>query len=128
MGIEVVARESYDAGDTDYSAQITKMMSANPDCILISVIGETGGPLVRQLRQNGYTGIILNKESFMDSQIEIAGAEASNYIAFANPYVTYVRRRLRHPYMKEFLQRYLDIRPDGQDRLRHRGWDTVMVM
>ncbi|NLD60669.1 MAG: ABC transporter substrate-binding protein [Clostridiales bacterium] len=130
MGIEVVARESYDAGDTDYSAQITKMMSANPDCILISVIGETGGPLVRQLRQNGYTGIILNKESFMDSQIEIAGAEASNYIAFANPYVTYKSvDDCDIPYMKEFLQRYLDaygqmVKTDSA----YRGWDTVMVM
>lgn len=130
LGIDVVARESYDAGDTDFSAQIASMLAANPDCVFISVIGETGGPIVKQLRQNGYTGIIFNKESFMDSQIAIAGPEASNYIAFANPYVTYKSvEDCNIPIMKEFLQRYLDkfgtmVATDSA----YRGWDTVMVM
>ena len=130
IGLEIVAREGYDAGDTDYSAQIAKMLAAEPDCVLISVIGETGGPLVRQLRQAGYTGIIFDKESFMDSQIAIAGEAASNYIAFSNPYVTYPDvESCNIPIMKEYLQRYLDaygemVKTDSA----YRGWDTVMVM
>lgn len=130
LGIDVVARESYDAGDTDFSAQIAKILSAEPDCVFISVIGETGGPLVRQLRQGGYTGIIFNKESFMDSQIEIAGAMNSNYIAFANPYVTYPNvDACSIPIMKEYLENYQAeygemVKTDSA----YRGWDTVMVM
>ena len=130
LGIEVVDRESYSVGDTDYSAQIAKMLSANPDIICICVIGEVGGPLVRQLRLGGYNGIILDKESFMDSQIEIAGAENSNYIAFANPYVTYKSvEDCDIPNMKEYLQLYLDTYGEmvATDSA-YRGWDSMMVL
>jgi len=130
MGLTVVDRESYDAGDTDYSGQIHKMLSANPDIILISVIGETGGPIVRQLRQGGYNGIILDKESFMASQIEIAGAENSNYICFANPYVTYnAVDDCTIEIVKTFLQKYYDkygvmVATDSA----YRGYDAINVL
>ncbi|OHE70559.1 MAG: hypothetical protein A2413_10675 [Treponema sp. RIFOXYC1_FULL_61_9] len=130
IGVKIVAKESYDVGDTDYSAQIQKMLAAKPDGILISVIGETGGPLVKQIRQAGYDGIIFNKESFMDSQIDVAGAEASNYIAFANPYVTYkTPEDCDIPYMADYLKRYKAkygnmVKTDSA----YRGWDTVMAM
>ena len=130
LGIKVVDRESYSVGDTDYSAQIAKMLAAEPDCICICVIGEVGGPLVRQLRLGGYDGIILDKESFMDSQIEIAGKDNSNYIMFSNPYVTYKSvEDCNIPNMKEYLQLYLDtygtmVATDSA----YRGWDSMMVL
>ena len=130
LGIKVVDRESYSVGDTDYSAQIAKMLAAEPDCICICVIGEVGGPLVNQLRLGGYEGIILDKESFMDSQIEIAGKDNSNYIMFSNPYVTYKSvEDCNIPNMKEYLQLYLDtygtmVATDSA----YRGWDSMMVL
>ena len=130
LGVKVVDRESYSVGDTDYSAQIAKMLSYDPDCICICVIGEIGGPLVNQLRLGGYDGIILDKESFMDSQIEIAGKENSNYIMFSNPYVTYKSvDDCDIPNMKEYLQLYLDtygtmVATDSA----YRGWDSMMVL
>ena len=130
IGIEVVDRESYSVGDTDYSAQIAKMLSYEPDCVCICVIGEVGGPLVNQLRLGGYEGIILDKESFMDSQIEIAGKENSNYIAFSNPYVTYKSvDDCDIPNMKEYLQLYLDTYGEmvATDSA-YRGWDSMMVL
>ncbi|MEG1384678.1 MAG: ABC transporter substrate-binding protein [Oscillospiraceae bacterium] len=128
--IEVVAREQFEATDTDYSAQIAKILAAEPDCVYIAVIGDVGGPMIKQLRQNGYKGIIFDKESFMASQIEIAGAEASNYIAFANPYVTYKTvEECDIPIVKEYLQRYQDeygkmVETDSA----YRGWDGMMVI
>ncbi len=130
LGVNVVSMESYDVGDTDFSAQIQKMLAAKPDGILISVIGEAGGPLVKQIRQAGYKGIIFNKESFMDSQIEVAGTAASNYIAFANPYVTYrTPEDCDIPYMADYLKKYQQkygvmVKTDSA----YRGWDTIMAM
>lgn len=130
MGIEVVDRESYDAGDTDYSGQIARLMAADPEIILMSVIGETAGPLVRQLRQAGYTGLILDKESFMATQIEVAGAANSNYICFANPYVTYESiDDCDIPIVKEYLQAYYDaygtmVATDSA----YRGYDAIRVL
>ena len=88
-GIQVVARESYDSGETDYSAQITSIIAAEPDAIYTSTIGQDGGPMVKQLRQKGWDGLIFNREPFQPFQIDIAGEEQSGYVAFPNPYVNY---------------------------------------
>lgn len=129
-GIKVTADESYDAGDTDFSAQIANILNTNPQTVYISVIGETGPIIVKQLRQYGYNGIIFDKESFMISQIEIAGKEASNYIAFANPYVTYSKvEDCDIPLVRDFIERYeakYGNLPATDSS--YRGWDTMMVL
>lgn len=129
-GIEVVKSESFDQGDTDFSAQVANLISANPDCIYISVMGETGPVIVKQLRQYGYSGIIFDKESFMASQVAIAGPENSSYIAFANPYVTYATvEECDIPEVKEFLEKYQAKYGEvAKTDSSYRGWDTVMVM
>ena len=66
----------------------------------------------------------------MAAQIDIAGEENSNYIAFAIPYVTYESvDQCDDPYMKEFLQAYLDkygemVKTDSA----YRAYDTITVM
>ena len=129
-GIEICAEESYDMGDTDYSAQIASILATDPDTVYIAVTGEPGPLIVKQLRQYGYDGIILDRESFMAAQIDIAGEENSNYITFAIPYVTYESvDQCDDLYMKEFLQAYLDkygemVKTDSA----YRAYDTITVM
>lgn len=106
-GYTVTADETYDIGDTDYSAQMINIAATNPDCVYISLNGEDCGPAVKQLRQHGYSGIILDKESFMISQMEIAGVENSNYIAFSNLYLTYdTPNQAEYETLRLFLERY----------------------
>lgn len=129
-GIEVLADESYDQGDTDFSAQIAKMINTKPQCVYISVIGETGPIIVKQLRQYGYKGLIFDKESFMQSQIAIAGEENANYILFANPYVTYKSaEECDIPIVKDFLEKYTkEYGKCAATDSAYRGWDTMMAM
>ena len=108
-GIEVVARESYDSGETDYSAQVTSILAAEPDAIYTSTIGQDGGPMVKQIRQRGWDGFIFNREAFQLYMIDIAGEEQSDFVAFPNPYVNY--RELDDcddEFVKEVLQLYYD--------------------
>lgn len=129
-GIKVLADESYDAGDTDFSAQIANMINSGAQCVYISVIGETGPIIVKQLRQYGYDGIIFDKESFMVSQIEIAGKDAANYIAFANPYVTYnSAEECDIEIVREFLEKYTEEYGEcAATDSAYRGWDTMMAL
>lgn len=66
----------------------------------------------------------------MASQIEVAGAENSTEICFANPYVTYDSvDDCDIPNMKEYLQLYLDeygtmVATDSA----YRGWDATLVL
>lgn len=129
-GIDILVSESYDQGDTDYSAQVTNIINSGADCVYISVIGETAPIIVKQLRQYGYTGIIFDKESFMASQVSIAGEGNSDYIVFVNPYVTYESiEDIDIEQVKDFAERYKEAYGDiNKTDSAYRGWDAIMVM
>lgn len=77
----VVAQEGYTSGDTDFSGQITKMLAAEPDGVLINGGGEDLGKIVKQLRMQGYEGYIYGIESLADQQtLELAGEYADDVI------------------------------------------------
>lgn len=129
-GMEIVVDESYDLGDTDFSAQVANLIDAEPHAIYLSVLGETGPVIVKQLRQGGYNGIIIFKESFMVAQVEIAGRQAATNIIFANPYVTYANLDecdipVVHDFLAKYQAKYGDIcKTDSA----YRGWDSMMVL
>ena len=129
-GIEIATSESYDVGDTDFSAQIANILTSGAQAVYLSLSGENIPLTVEQLRQYGYTGIIFNKESFMNLYIEMAGIENSNYIAFSNPYVTYDSvDDITIPIVKEFCQRYEDTYGAiNASECAYRAWDTMMAM
>ncbi len=129
-GYEVIADESYDLGDTDFSAQVANIIDSEPHAVFLSVIGEAGPVIVKQLRQLGYTGIILYKESFMVAQVEIAGKDAATDILFPNPYVTYDNLAdCDIPIVRSFLEKYQAKygHPCKTDSA-YRAWDTMMII
>jgi branched-chain amino acid transport system substrate-binding protein len=52
-GGKVVANELYAEGATDFSAQLSKIKSANPDCVLTSLQGLTTAAVIVQMRELG---------------------------------------------------------------------------
>ena len=82
IGVEILITETFQSGDTDFSAQLTGIMEANPDAIFIAAqLPEQTGILV-QGRQLG----IPTEVSFITSlinDVENAGAAAEGEISFA---------------------------------------------
>ena len=57
LGGHVVAAEAYATETIDFRSQITKLINANPDAILLTAQGEvSGGTIVKQARELGFTG------------------------------------------------------------------------
>ena len=52
-GVQVVATETFKKGDTDYSAQLTKIRALNPDAIILSALAEEAAGIMTQARQLG---------------------------------------------------------------------------
>ena len=129
-GIEIVADESHDSGDTDFSAQIANLMAADPECIWFATMGEVTPVFVKQLRQYGFTGIIMDKEAFSVAMIEIAGKAASTHIMFANPYVTYNSvDECDIPIMREFLELYIaEYGVCPATECGYRAWDSILAL
>jgi len=56
--IKTVAIEKYNAADTSVTAQVLKVMAANPDAVLIASFGTPAALPVIELRRRGYKGAI----------------------------------------------------------------------
>ncbi|MFV0411671.1 MAG: ABC transporter substrate-binding protein [Oscillospiraceae bacterium] len=128
-GIEVLTTESYTDGDTDYSGQVAKIISKNPDVVFCSTNGPTMAIFAKQLRQLGYNGLAFNREGLTADAISVAGSAADNWV-FVYPYVTYnTPDEATDPDMKEFLQLFYDEYGEmPYHDCAYRSWDAMMVM
>lgn len=58
-GLELVTVQTHQTTDTDFTTQATAALNLNPDLAIISGLASDGGNLVKQLRDLGYTGLII---------------------------------------------------------------------
>ncbi len=109
-GLNVVAVETGTSEDTDYSAQCLRIVSSNPDAVYVVCSG-AGVNFVKQLREYGYNGMIMNKDEWMTSHVDQIGEQNSNYVAGCVAYTTYksidaAKEAGARPEVIEFLQKY----------------------
>ncbi|KAF0234477.1 MAG: branched-chain amino acid transport system substrate-binding [Desulfovibrionaceae bacterium] len=64
LGLEVVTIQKFQTTDTDFTTQVTAVLGANADLVVISGLAADGGNLVKQLRQLGYKGLIVGGNGF----------------------------------------------------------------
>ncbi|MDM7998631.1 MAG: ABC transporter substrate-binding protein [Dehalococcoidia bacterium] len=108
MNIECLAAETYAYGTTDFSPIITKVLQLEPELIEVGGYAADLANLIKQLRQQGYTGAIVGSSTIEPAVLmSIAGPEAaegvyigSNQAAPTGPFAT--------PAMTEFYDEYVD--------------------
>jgi branched-chain amino acid transport system substrate-binding protein len=76
-GGEIVSDESYQTGEVDFNAQLTKIRATNPDIIFLPDYYQTVSLIMKQVRQLGMTIPLLGGDGW-DGLIENAGDEALN--------------------------------------------------
>jgi branched-chain amino acid transport system substrate-binding protein len=64
LGIEVVAFESFSTGDTDFSAQLTNIIAAEPDVLFTPQYYSEVPQIVQQARELGFEGNIAGSDSW----------------------------------------------------------------
>jgi branched-chain amino acid transport system substrate-binding protein len=62
-GGEVVAADTFGVADRDVRNQIAKLRAANPDGIFITGFGDGYGAAIKQIRESGYTGMLMTDAS-----------------------------------------------------------------
>lgn len=67
--LQLVTVQKFQTSDTDFQSQATNAINAKPDLIIISGLAADGGNLVRQLRELGYTGLIVGGNGLNTSNI-----------------------------------------------------------
>ena len=84
-GIEIVTTETFQNGDTDFSAQLTRIMETNPEVIFVSALTDEIPQILIQGREIGIpASTLFIVTDLTGAEIEKAGAAAEGAITFAN--------------------------------------------
>ncbi len=106
-GIEVVAEETYNPADRDYSGQIISLLGAEPDVIAVWGLGDTLGPVTNQLRQQGWEGPIVGAEGYtLPEVVDIAGENVDGVIFSSLYYIPESPADYPEEGIREFLEAY----------------------
>ncbi len=80
-GVEVLTTETFESGDTDFSAQLTRIQVLNPDAIFVSALPPEKPGILIQADQLGIS-VPFIVSSLTDVEVEAAGAAAEGAITF----------------------------------------------
>ena len=81
IGVEVLTREVFQSGDTDFSAQLTRIKALNPDAIFISALPPEKPKVLIQGHGLGISVPVI-MSSLTSVEVEAAGAAAEGAITF----------------------------------------------
>jgi branched-chain amino acid transport system substrate-binding protein len=90
-GVTILTTETFKKGDTDYSAQLTKIRTLNPEALIVSALAEEGAAIMSQGRQLGIPASvpIIGGNGFNSPQLaKLAGPAAEGAISGAAWFVT----------------------------------------
>ncbi|HEX2905317.1 MAG TPA: ABC transporter substrate-binding protein [Phototrophicaceae bacterium] len=62
--IEILGEETFAKGDVDFNAQLTNLIGANPDALVVSALAAEATQIILQARSLGYTGPIIGGNGF----------------------------------------------------------------
>jgi branched-chain amino acid transport system substrate-binding protein len=127
LGLEVVSSEdTYEPGTTDFFPVMTKVVSANPDLIVLSGAAPADAPLlIRTARELGYQGI-LSTETAQDIKIlnEVAGEFAEGFISVGGASTP----EIRSAYMEDFVERYNQVAGEWNDEAGTKVYALEMIL
>ena len=86
--LTVVATERYARNDTSVTGQVLKLMSANPDAIMIAASGTPAALPAKQLKERGYKGKIYFTDGVInDDFLRVGGKDLEGAFLPAGPFV-----------------------------------------
>ncbi len=105
LGIKVVAEESFNRGDRDFKAQLTKIKGTKPDLIFIPGYTPETAPAASQARQLGLKQRIIGVYGDMDLEYaKLAGKAAEGHLIageYDENYNTSKNKKFRENYFKQ---------------------------
>lgn len=101
-GIEVLTTETYQSGDTDFSAQLAQIKVLNPDAVFVSALPPEKPGILIQARELGISAHFI-VSSLTDVEVQAAGAAAEGAITFIGWLPTDDT-----PGNRDFVQKYTD--------------------
>lgn len=124
MGLDILTIETFQKGQSDYNAQLTKIKDLNPDLILASALYNEGAVIMDQARKMGIEVPFVGGNGFNSPQvIEIAGDAAEGLIV-ATPWFG----DKDEPKVQEFVKKYEEEYGAKPDQFAAQAYDALYIM
>ena len=109
-GVNISYEGTYQSSDTDFTAQVTNTIKANPDGVMLFGLANELSLIVKQLRQAGYNGYIYMAEAGASVDlIDVAGSAADGIVFTAAYVVPSEPAKATSELMKEMLEAYVEM-------------------
>jgi branched-chain amino acid transport system substrate-binding protein len=124
MGLEILTIETFQKGQSDYNAQLTKIKNLNPDLILASALYNEGAVIMDQARKMGIEVPFVGGNGFNSPQvIEIAG-DASEGLIVATPWFG----EKEDTKVQDFVKKYEAEYGKKPDQFAAQAYDALYIM
>ena len=127
LGLEVISSEdTYEPGTTDFFPVMSKVVSGEPDLIVLSGAAPADAPLlIRTARELGYEGV-LSTETAQDITIlnEVAGELANGFISVGGASTP----EIRSEYMERFIEVYEQVAGEWNDEAGTKVYALEMIL
>lgn len=124
-GIQVLGVETVRTGDVDFSAQLTKIKSLNPDTLVVSAQGQEVVGILTQARKLGLDKVnIIGGNAFNAAGVVKEAGAAMEGALSATPWFL----SMAHPKNVEFVSKYRDRYKSDPDWLAAQTYDAVYIV
>ncbi len=124
MGAQTIAWESFSAGDTNFSAQLTNIQKANPDALFLPVYYNETGLILRQLRAAGSKITVLGADGWDSPELWAIGGDALNGSYFVTHFLPADPAPAVQRFVAVFGKRY----PGNPSMGEALGYDAVRLL
>ena len=124
LGGEVVGYEGHATGTTDFKAQLTKVLAANPDILYVSDYYNDVALIAKQARELGFKGPMLGGDGWDSPKLVEVGGAAVEGTYFTNHYSQDDTAPMVQAFVKSYQAKYGAV-PDALAAL---GYDATNVM
>ena len=122
-GGSIVSDQTYNGGDTDFSAQLTTIKAADPEIIFIPGYYTEGGNIAIQARKQGISVPLIGGDGWDSSQLPVIGGAAVEGCYYSN------HSAPDQPNMQAFIEKYKAAyggrTPDALGGL---GYDAMLLL
>ncbi len=124
MGLDVVTVETFQKGQADYKAQLTKIKSLSPDAIFCSALYEEGAVILSQARKMGIRVPFVGGNGFNSPKVIEIAKEAAEGLIVATPWFG----DKDDPKVQAFVAKYSKAFGKKPDQFAAQAYDGLYVM
>ncbi|HVE51483.1 MAG TPA: ABC transporter substrate-binding protein [Casimicrobiaceae bacterium] len=129
--IKVIAEEKYNRNDTSVTGQILKIISANPDAVLIGAAGTPGATPQKELVARNYKGKIYQTHGVANPDfLRVVGKDGNGTVLPSGPMLVYEQlpesnpiRKVAADYITKYEQKF-----GTRSTFGGHAWDTYLLL